>query len=120
MVGDLRFGRTVHSLTRLLAQYKVRLSFISPEILRLPLDLMNEVRDAGLSVREAYEVADIIQDVDVLYVTRVQKERFTDLAQYEELRDFYIITPELMQRAKKEMVVMHPLTEGRRDSTERR
>ena len=109
MVGDLRFGRTVHSLTRLLSQYNVELSFISPEILRLPLDLMNEVRDAGRSVREAYEVADIIQDVDVLYVTRVQKERFTDLDQYEELRDFYIITPELMQRAKQDMVVMHPL-----------
>ncbi len=109
MVGDLRFGRTVHSLTRLLLQYKVSLSFVSPEILRLPLDLMNEVRNAGLPVRETYNVADVITDVDVLYVTRVQKERFTDLSQYDEVKDFYRITPELMERAKADMIVMHPL-----------
>jgi carbamoyl-phosphate synthase/aspartate carbamoyltransferase/dihydroorotase/carbamoyl-phosphate synthase/aspartate carbamoyltransferase len=109
MVGDLRFGRTVHSLTRLLAQYDVRLTFVSPEILRLPLDLMNETRDTGLATRETYSVADVIEDVDVLYVTRVQKERFTDLEQYEELKSYYVITPEIMERAKKDMVVMHPL-----------
>ncbi len=109
MVGDLRFGRTVHSLTRLLAQFDVKLTFVSPEILRLPLDLMNEARDAGLAVRETYNVADVIGDVDVLYVTRVQKERFTDLAQYEELKSFYVITPELMKEARDEMIVMHPL-----------
>ncbi len=109
MVGDLRFGRTVHSLTKLLSLYDVRLTFVSPEILRLPLDLMNEVRDAGKPVRETYSVADVIEDVDVLYVTRVQKERFTDLAQYESVKDYYTITPELMTRAKERMVVMHPL-----------
>ncbi|MEO8084744.1 MAG: aspartate carbamoyltransferase [Ardenticatenales bacterium] len=109
MVGDLRFGRTVHSLTRLLLQYDVKLTFVSPEILRLPLDLMNAVRDAGLPVRETYSVADVIHDVDVLYVTRVQKERFTDLEQYEDAKGFYIITPELMRDAKSKMVVMHPL-----------
>jgi carbamoyl-phosphate synthase/aspartate carbamoyltransferase/dihydroorotase/carbamoyl-phosphate synthase/aspartate carbamoyltransferase len=109
MVGDLRFGRTVHSLTRLLSQYDVRLSFVSPEILRLPLDLMNEVRDAGKPVRETYSVADVIADVDVLYVTRVQKERFTDLGQYEQVKDFYAITPSLMEQARRDMIVMHPL-----------
>lgn len=109
MVGDLRFGRTVHSLTRLLAQYDVRLTFVSPEILRLPLDIMNEVRDAGLGVRETYSIADVIGDVDILYMTRVQKERFTDLDQYEELKSYYELTPELMQQAGKDMIVMHPL-----------
>jgi carbamoyl-phosphate synthase/aspartate carbamoyltransferase/dihydroorotase/carbamoyl-phosphate synthase/aspartate carbamoyltransferase len=109
MVGDLRFGRTVHSLTRLLLQYDVSLSFVSPEILRLPLDLMNEVRDAGLPVRETYNVADIMANADVLYVTRVQKERFTDLSQYDEVKDYYRITPDLMQHAKPGMIVMHPL-----------
>ncbi len=109
MVGDLRFGRTVHSLTRLLAQYDVRLTFVSPEILRLPLDLMNEVRDAGLGVRETYSIADVIGDVDILYMTRVQKERFTDLDQYEELKSYYELTPDLMQQAGKDMIVMHPL-----------
>jgi carbamoyl-phosphate synthase/aspartate carbamoyltransferase/dihydroorotase/carbamoyl-phosphate synthase/aspartate carbamoyltransferase len=108
MVGDLRYGRTVHSLTRLLLQYKVSLRFVSPEILRLPLTLMNQVIDAGLDVRETHDVADVIKNADVLYVTRVQKERFTDLAQYEEVKDYYEITPEIMAQAKKKMIVMHP------------
>ncbi len=109
MVGDLRFGRTVHSLTKLLTPYNVSLRFVSPEILRLPLSYMNLVRDAGLDVREMHDVAEVIEEVDVLYVTRVQKERFSDLAQYEEVKNHYVITPDLMQRAKDRMIVMHPL-----------
>jgi aspartate carbamoyltransferase catalytic subunit len=109
MVGDLRYGRTVHSLTRLLLQYDVSLRFVSPEILRLPMVLMNEAIDRGVEVRETHDVADVIEHADVLYVTRVQKERFSDLAQYEEVKDLYEITPELMQQAKDKMVVMHPL-----------
>lgn len=109
MVGDLRYGRTVHSLARLLCLYDIRFNFVSPEILRLPLDVMNEIRKHGLPVTETYDVADIISDVDVLYVTRVQKERFADLAQYEEVRGLYVITPELMGQAKEKMIVMHPL-----------
>jgi aspartate carbamoyltransferase catalytic subunit len=109
MVGDLRNGRTVHSLARLLCLYDVRFNFVSPEILRLPLDVMNEIRDHDLPVTETYDVAEIISDVDVLYVTRVQKERFADLAQYEEISDLYVITPELMEQAKDEMILMHPL-----------
>jgi carbamoyl-phosphate synthase/aspartate carbamoyltransferase/dihydroorotase/carbamoyl-phosphate synthase/aspartate carbamoyltransferase len=109
MVGDLRYGRTVHSLTKLLLHYDVSLRFVSPEILRLPLTTMNEVIDAGMNVRETHDVADVIEHADVLYVTRVQKERFTDLAQYEDVRNQYEITPELMTKAKEKMVVMHPL-----------
>lgn len=109
MVGDLRFGRTVHSLTRLLLHYDVSLRFVSPEILRLPLTIMNDVIDAGVDVRETHDVADVIENADVLYVTRVQKERFSDLTQYEEVKDFYAITPELMEHAKEKMVVLHPL-----------
>jgi aspartate carbamoyltransferase catalytic subunit len=109
MVGDLRYGRTVHSLARLLCLYDVRFNFVSPEILRLPLDVMNDLREHDLPAIETYDVADIISDVDVLYVTRVQKERFSDLSQYEEVKDLYVITPELMEQAKKKMVVMHPL-----------
>jgi len=109
MVGDLRYGRTVHSLARLLCLYDVRMTFVSPEILRLPLDVMNEIKDHGKEVRETYNVQEIIADVDVLYVTRVQRERFADQAQYEEVKDYYVITPELMSRAKERMIVMHPL-----------
>lgn len=109
MVGDLRYGRTVHSLTQLLLNYDVRFTFVSPEILRLPLDYMNQVKDAGKDVRETYNVADVIGSADVLYVTRVQKERFTDLAQYESVKDYYRISTELMEQAKPTTVVMHPL-----------
>lgn len=109
MVGDLRFGRTVHSLTKLLTLYNVKLRFVSPEILRLPLTIMNKVRDAGIDVRETHDVADAIGEADVLYVTRVQKERFSDLSQYEAVKDLYKITPDLMSHAKEKMVVMHPL-----------
>jgi aspartate carbamoyltransferase catalytic subunit len=109
MVGDLRYGRTVHSLTKLLLQYNVSLRFVSPEILRLPLTIMNEVIDKGINVRETHDVADVIENADVLYVTRVQKERFTDLALYEEVKSQYEITPELMSRARQKMIVLHPL-----------
>jgi aspartate carbamoyltransferase catalytic subunit len=109
MVGDLRYGRTVHSLSRLLCLYDVKMTFISPEILRLPLDVMNEVKDQGKQVRETYDVHEVVADVDVLYVTRVQRERFADQAQYEAVKDYYVITPELMDGAKQKMIIMHPL-----------
>ncbi len=109
MVGDLRFGRTVHSLTQLLLQYDVTLDFVSPEILRLPMRLINEVRSRGIPSRESDDVHDVIERADVLYITRVQKERFGDLSQYEAVKDSYAITPALMQRAKQNMIVMHPL-----------
>ena len=118
MVGDLRYGRTVHSLTKLLLHFDVSLRFVSPEILRMPLKIMNEVRDRGLNVRETHDVADVIENADVLYVTRVQKERFSDMAQYDEVKDNYIITPELMKQAKEKMVVMHPLPRVGEISTE--
>lgn len=109
MVGDLRFGRTIHSLTKLLLNYDVQLRFVSPDILRLPMSIMNQVIDRGIEVRETNDITDVIGNVDVLYVTRVQKERFTDMAQYDDLKNMYEITPEVMKNAKNEMIVMHPL-----------
>ncbi|NKQ36829.1 MAG: aspartate carbamoyltransferase [Chloroflexi bacterium] len=109
MIGDLKNGRTVQSLTKLLLHFEVSLRFVSPEILRLPLKTMNQVIDAGIDVRETHDVADVIDNADVLYVTRVQKERFADLAQYEQVKDYYEITAGLMAKAKEKMIVMHPL-----------
>ena len=109
LVGDLRYGRTVHSLTRLLLQYDVSLRFVSPDILRLPMALMNEVMDKGMDARETHDVADVIEHADVLYVTRIQKERFSDMAQYDEVKNMYEITLDIMKQAKEKMVVMHPL-----------
>ncbi|GAB4402554.1 MAG: aspartate carbamoyltransferase [Anaerolineales bacterium] len=109
MVGDLKYGRTVHSLTRLLSLYNVKFYFVSPEILRMPPELIEEVKQKGLEYEELEDVSQVIDKADVLYVTRVQKERFTDLAQYDAVKDYYVITPEVMKRAKQTMTVMHPL-----------
>lgn len=109
MVGDLRFGRTVHSLTKLLALFKVSLRYVSPDILRIPMNILNPVIDAGIDARETNDVSEVIEQCDVLYVTRVQKERFTDMSEYDSVKSYYEITPELMQRAKHKMIVMHPL-----------
>ena len=109
MVGDLRNGRTVHSLSRLLRLYDTRLTFVSPEILRLPAEIKDELLAAGRSVSETETVDDVIEDADVIYVTRVQKERFSDLRVYEAVKDYYEITPEVMARAKDRMALMHPL-----------
>ncbi|MFN3982450.1 MAG: aspartate carbamoyltransferase [Caldilinea sp.] len=109
MVGDLKFGRTVHSLTKLLVNYPVEFTFVSPEILRMPKDVLDVVAASGHRYEEREDVHEIIGDVDVLYVTRVQKERFTDLAEYDMVKDRYVVDPELMGRAKERMIIMHPL-----------
>jgi aspartate carbamoyltransferase catalytic subunit len=109
LVGDLKNGRTVHSLARLLRLYDVRLTFVSPDILRIPEEVKGEMVEAGCPVAETDAVDDVIEDADILYVTRVQKERFADLREYEAVKDYYEITPELMARARKRMAVMHPL-----------
>ena len=109
MVGDLKYGRTVHSLTKLLVNYDVEFSFISPEILQMPEDVLDVVRTGGHTVQLTDDVRNVIGEVDVLYVTRVQKERFTDLAQYDRVRDHYVIDEDLMTQAKERMIVMHPL-----------
>lgn len=108
MVGDLRFGRTVHSLTRLLLSRNIAFRFVSPRLLRMPEEIRDEVTAAGDAYTEHEDIHEVIGEVDVLYVTRVQKERFTDLEEYEKVKDFYIITPELLRQAKAEMIVMHP------------
>ncbi len=109
MVGDLKHGRTVHSLTRLLSRYDTEFFFVSPEILKLPPSMVAEVQARGLIAHEVEDVHEVIHQVDVLYVTRVQKERFHDLAEYDRVKDHYIINPELMARAQEHMAVMHPL-----------
>ncbi len=109
MVGDLKNGRTVHSLARLLRLYDTTLTFVSPDILRLPEEVKAELTAAGRTVHETDGVEDVIETADVIYVTRVQKERFADLRAYEAVKDCYVITPELMQRAKPHMALMHPL-----------
>lgn len=109
MVGDLKYGRTVHSLTKLLVNYDVEFAFVSPEILAMPEDVLDVVRSNGHSFTVTRDVTEVIGELDVLYVTRVQKERFTDLAQYDRVKEQYVVDQALMDKAKQEMIVMHPL-----------
>jgi len=109
MLGDLKYGRTVHSLARLLSLFKVKINYVSPEILRMPKEVMDEVGTKGIPQAEFSSLKDVLPETDVLYVTRVQKERFEDPADYEKVKGAYVIDPEIMKAAKQEMIVMHPL-----------
>lgn len=109
MLGDLKYGRTVHSLSRLLSLFNVRLNYVSPEILRIPSEIIAELDEKGILQSEHFNLEEVLPDTDVLYVTRVQKERFSDPLEYEQVKDAFVITPEVLQSAKDEMIVMHPL-----------
>ena len=109
--GDLKFGRTVHSLLCAMARYKnVKMVFISPDELRIPEYLRREVLDAnGIEYVETTSLDNVLPEVDVLYMTRVQRERFFNEADYIRLKDSYILTPEKLASAKNDMIVLHPL-----------
>ena len=111
LCGDLKFGRTVHSLVRALARYEgVKFIFISPEELKMPSYIKEEVLEAnGIPYREVERLEDVMSDLDVLYMTRVQKERFFNEEDYVRLKDFYILNNQKMELAKDDMIVMHPL-----------
>jgi len=109
MLGDLKYGRTVHSLAKLLAMFDVRLRYVSPEILTMPPELIVQIGEKGIEQAEYTDLNAVIAETDVLYVTRIQKERFTDPAAYDNVKDSYVITPETMALAKPDMVLMHPL-----------
>lgn len=109
MLGDLKYGRTVHSLARLLSMYNVRLNYVSPEILRMPQEIIAELGEKNIPQAEYTSLDTVLPETDVLYVTRVQKERFTDPEAYESVKGGYVITPEIMSKAKDRMIIMHPL-----------
>ena len=109
MLGDLKYGRTVHSLARLLSLYNVKLNYVSPEILKMPKEVMDEVGEKGIPQAEFSKLEDVLPETDVLYVTRVQKERFEDPADYEMVKNSFVVDTEIMKTAKKDMIVMHPL-----------
>lgn len=109
LLGDLRYGRTVHSLARLLSLYDVRLNYVSPHALRMPGEILSESRDKGIPQSEHELLAPVLPETDVLYITRVQKERFSDMDEYQTVKDAYVINPETMTAAKDRMIVMHPL-----------
>lgn len=118
LCGDLKFGRTIHSLLKLLRFFKINLFFVSPKQLRLPkkyYDLMNEYK---IHFEESEKIDDFIERADIMYVTRIQKERFPDKEEYESLKDYYIINRTLLQKAKDNITIMHPLPRVNEISTD--
>jgi aspartate carbamoyltransferase len=109
MLGDLKYGRTVHSLARLLSLYEVEINYVSPEILKIPLEIIDEVDKKGVPQAEFSTLEPVLPRTDVLYVTRVQKERFEQLSDYELVKSAFIISPETLTIAKERMIIMHPL-----------
>ncbi len=109
MLGDLKYGRTVHSLARLLTLFDVKINYVSPEILRMPAEIIAEIKEKGIAQQELVALEPVLAETDVLYVTRVQKERFENPEDYETVKGAYVITPDVMKPAKDDMIVMHPL-----------
>ncbi len=110
LCGDLKFGRTVHSLIEALIRYEgIRFIFISPPELRIPDYITDELRDKNIEYEEVIKLEDRIGDLDILYMTRVQRERFFNEEDYVRLKDFYILTNEKLQLAREDMLVLHPL-----------
>ncbi|KAJ8377767.1 hypothetical protein AAFF_G00253830 [Aldrovandia affinis] len=109
MVGDLKHGRTVHSLARLLTQYRISLRYVAPKDLHMPPEIINFVASKGIKQEEFGSIEEALPDTDVLYMTRIQKERFASEEEYNECFGQFILTPHIMTGAKRKMVVMHPL-----------
>ncbi|KAG5900498.1 hypothetical protein JTB14_010909 [Gonioctena quinquepunctata] len=109
LVGDLKNGRTVHSLARLLTLYNVQLRYVSPPSLKMPSHVTKFVHSKGISQEEYSSLEQVLPDTDVLYMTRIQRERFESQKEYDEACGHFIVTPQLMTRAKRKMVVLHPL-----------
>lgn len=109
LLGDLKFGRTVHSLVAALAQYAVRLILVGPATLRLPDEVVEAARDRGAKIETMDDLEAALAEADVLYVTRIQQERFVDPEEYRKVAGVYRITNVLLKKAKKSLIVMHPL-----------
>ncbi len=107
LVGDLKNGRTVHSIAKLLPRLnkKIKFNFVSPKILSMPDDIK---RNSG-EYNETEKITDVVSVTDVFYITRVQKERFTDLSQYEKLKSYYMVDKNILKKAKPKYILMHPL-----------
>jgi len=109
IVGDLRYGRTVHSLSYALSLYGANLSFVSPDQLKMPPSIISYLKKKGIQLKETPSIQDAIDEADVLYMTRIQKERFPDPSEYLKVAGSYRITPEMLDGVKNDMIIMHPL-----------
>lgn len=109
MLGDLKYGRTVHSLSFALAMFGANLTFVAPNVIQMPQEIVNNLKEMGSEPRLSNSVSENIQDADVLYVTRIQKERFPDEEEYRKVAGLFRIDNALLKDAKANLIVMHPL-----------
>jgi aspartate carbamoyltransferase catalytic subunit len=109
MVGDLKYGRTVHSLLQAMSHFNTRFKFIAPPELRMPEEYKRYLAERGLSFTEHTELAENINDADILYMTRVQRERFSDPIEYEKVKNVYVLKNSLLKDTKANMKILHPL-----------
>jgi aspartate carbamoyltransferase catalytic subunit len=109
LVGDLKYGRTVHSLAYALSLYGADISLVSPPTLRMPEAIKADLSSKGTKICETSDLNEVIETVDVLYMTRIQRERFPDPLEYQKVAKSYRLTPEFLAVAKEHLIVMHPL-----------
>jgi len=109
MVGDLKNGRTVHALVELLSLFEAQLYFVSPDALRMPEEITSHLRQKGIEIVETEDLMKAASESDLLYMTRIQKERFPELSEYERVKGSYVINGEFLNRLKKKMTILHPL-----------
>jgi len=109
LVGDLRYGRTVHSLSHALVRFGATLTLVSPESLRMPSEIVSDLNAGGAEVTETTDLAGTIAEADVIYMTRIQKERFPDEDEYTKVAGIYMLTASDLASAKESMIIMHPL-----------
>jgi len=109
MVGDLKNGRTVHALTEVLSIFETRFYFVSPDSLRMPETVTSSLKEKGIEVVETADMKMAAERSDLIYMTRIQKERFGDLSEYEKVRGSYIISPKFLEELHKEIIILHPL-----------
>lgn len=109
MVGDLKYGRTVHSLLQALSHFGARFTFVSPDELKLPDEYKLFLRLHGMEFTETDDMREAIKDADILYMTRVQRERFSDLMEYERVKSAYVLKNSMLADTKENLKILHPL-----------
>ncbi|HCT31280.1 MAG TPA: aspartate carbamoyltransferase [Bacteroidales bacterium] len=109
MVGDLKYGRTVHSLLMAMSQFNASFTFISPKELQMPSEYKMYLDKVGLKYKETTDLAENIKDADIIYMTRVQRERFSDPLEYEKVKNVYVLRNSMLEGTKPNMRVLHPL-----------
>lgn len=109
MVGDLRYGRTAHSLSHALSRFGASLTLVSPEPLKMPSEIVRDLKSSGCQIEESEDLLPAISSADVVYMTRIQRERFPDEAEYEKVAGIYTLKAEDLRSVQSDMMVMHPL-----------